>query len=156
MNIFGLSLKNYNKEYFYFLDTKKNIIMENGEFTKLLYAEPHFTLNNIIFVIPFQKYLIDYYDNKSFVRVDINLSVNAEIIENIKKLEKGILDNYNVENVKKVVSNLYEKIKQGRFCVHEKEKENVVFLLKISGIWEISGKIGITYKWMFSEKLYNF
>ena len=94
MNILALTLTNYDPNYFYCLDSKPNLIM-NGNFTKINYTHPHFTMNGLFFSIPMlSSFVENASENTHFVHFDTNVLSNKEIVDAVVKLEYEILQNY--------------------------------------------------------------
>ena len=57
MNII-IDISNYNLGYTYFLDAKRNMVVE-GTFSKIIYSNQYFTLNGIYLHSPFEVDSID-------------------------------------------------------------------------------------------------
>jgi len=83
----------------------------------------------------------------------INMSnkQNANIIHDLKTIEKILLQNYKQYNTidKEFEYVLSKQLSSGQIRVYhennQKQKSNH-YVIKISGIWETSQKIGLTYK----------
>jgi len=154
MNLLVLELHDYNPKRFYYLEPKKNLVM-NGIFTKLIYTDSFFTMNEVFFCFPVQYTYIDYpQENDQYtVYFDKTQVQNASSLEKINKLETEILLNYAMfTNCRKEsCRSLVNKLEQGFFKIRKTEVHGVGtppkhFLLKISGIWEGDSKYGLTAK----------
>jgi hypothetical protein len=141
-----------------FLDTKKNIVMD-GNFTKIIYTDTSLTLNGI-----YINCYLDINEQKYFIQFSIYNMNNINIIQNLSRIEREILDYYKEYfNIKKQnIFLLHEQLKQGNVKIYrerstghssngyvfvETTKPNII--MKISGIWENTYSIGLTYKFIY-------
>ena len=156
MNLLALNLDNYNAKNFYYLEPKKNMIM-NGIFTKFIYTDPYFTMNEVFFYIPIQYTYIDFNNDNDYYTVffDISQVQNASIIEKLNKLETEVLYHYAIfMNRRKCTSRIIvHKLTQGSLKIrktkdHKPGDPPKHFLLKISGIWEADATYGLTSKFV--------
>ena len=144
MNLLALELHEYNPKRFYYLESKKNIVIP-GIFTKFIYTESYFTMNEVFFYLPIQYTYIDYpQDGEQYtVYFDQSLVHNAALLEKLNKLETEILYHYALfTNCRKVSARaLVNRLHQGFFKVRKsadgKRTLPKHFLLQISGIWEM-------------------
>jgi hypothetical protein len=162
MNVLLLPLSKIGVEYIYFLDTKKNMLMD-GFFSKILYFHPHFSFNGIYLHLPIEIQNIEAY-NFHKTTIYFSVSQHSLLLHQIDLLEKNILSQYtpmdlNVNPVYSIIQN----IKTGYFRIYREnpssnpnldpnsnsipEKKNG-FVLKISGVWENSKGYGLSYKIM--------
>ena len=81
MNI-AYKLDQINLHNLFFLDSKKNIIMD-GKFTKILYSDELLTTNGISVVIPFHNTTIDKTYNKTMLKFQTSDATNVRIILSI-------------------------------------------------------------------------
>jgi len=157
MNVLLLPLSKIGVEYIYFLDTKKNMLMD-GFFSKILYFHPHFSFNGIYVHLPIEIQNIEMY-NFHKNTIYFSVSQHSLLLHQIDLLEKNILSQYHPvdPNVNPVYS-IIQNIKTGYFRIYREppqppdsnsiqEKQNG-FVLKISGIWENSKGYGLSYKIM--------
>jgi hypothetical protein len=164
MNVLLLSLSNIGLEYIYFLETKKNILME-GFFSKILFFHPSFSLNGLYIHLPIEIQNIEnYHYNKTTIYFSV--SHHSYLLHQIDLLEKNILDKYvPVDmNIPKVFS-VIQTLKSGYFRIYrdstdstyfrKKESKRNGFVLKISGIWENAKGYGISYKIMESFESFD-
>ena len=151
MNI-AYKLDQINLNNLFFMDSKKNIIMD-GKFTKLLYSDELLTTNGISLVIPFHNTSIDKTYNKTMLKFQTSDAMNTRIINELARIEKYILDYYKqtLNNTKSSTTTLNDHMKNGnvkiyRDSISSTNAKNVI--IKISGIWEDQTRIGLTYKFM--------
>lgn len=141
MYAFSLKLNQCNIDYFHFLDSKSNLIME-GIFTKLMYALPSYTINSIYIKFPIANPVSHI---KNFIVFD---PVKDKPLFNLfRKLEIDILNNYaSIRNhAKKPNYSISNMFSYGRTKFFNPETVQI-FLLKISGVWESETEYGITFK----------
>ena len=142
-----------NMRYLY---PKKNTIME-GEFTKILFSKNDVTMNGLYLYLPLsaEKKIINNNNakNEIFIRNILPSSLNNQIVQDLKLLEKCILDHYNeyTKHNKHPEYILNKQLITNQIRVyhdnHSNRKKNK-YVIKISGIWETKLKIGLTYKIM--------
>lgn len=142
-----LPLNEITEENIYFLDSKKNLLMD-GTFTKLIFMNEWFTMNGIYISLPIyvQKIEINPIMGQKHT---ISFSVNAhlEIIGKIETLERSILSRYGAyENTKIPMYNINYSLRMGIFKLYKTTHKNTGFALKISGIWENAKNYGLSYK----------
>lgn len=145
-----LPLNEVTEDTIYFLDSKKNILMD-GTFTKLIFMNEWFTMNGIYISLPIyvQKIEINPIMGQKHT---ISFSVNAhlEIIGKIEALERAILSRYGAyENKKIPMYNINNSLRMGVFKMYKENKiiqKQTGFALKISGIWENAKNYGLSYK----------
>lgn len=137
----------------FFLETRKNIIMD-GKFTKIIYSDDNLVMNGVYMNINMNDYTYD----KSYSRIIMkDTKNNTSIIKKITDIEYYIL---------KYFKHIYGTDKQIQFLLKEQfdslcikvYRENYPYangvningqiVLKISGIWEDTNNIGLTYKIM--------
>lgn len=126
----------------FFQEKKKNIIMD-GTFTKLQYSMPNISILGLFFDFTINGKIIN---NKLYA---FNVNENNNTINELVNIEKKLLKMYTtIYNInKRVVSILKNNLFQGLLKVFTKrEIVKKKYVLKISGIWETSSEIGITYK----------
>jgi len=151
MNI-TYKLEQLNLQNLFFMDSKKNIIMD-GKFTKLLYSDNCITTNGISIMIPFHNAILDKTYNKTMLKFQTTHHVNAKLSNQLAWIERCILDSYKqTTNTKYITTTLNDHIKNGNVKIYRDSNAINVnhVILKISGIWEDSTHIGLTYKFMES------
>jgi len=151
LNLYKFSLTNI-----YFLDTKKNIIMD-GNFSKLIFSNEWFVMNGIYILFPIEHNGSERIMNKTQIRFNPFHQYNQILINEFSKLERNILEYYKqIRSCNcKIVPLLNKQMMIGfmktnkeyknQFLINENDK-NTKYVLKISGIWETQDEIGLTYK----------
>lgn len=166
MNI-ALTIEQINIDlYVKLLDKRRNNIIMDGEFTKLLYSDEFITLNGIYLVFPIIKSQTiiesiptkNCYNgnqmNKSGQKKLIfqpNHPMNIHLIQQIALFEKQLLRFYKESTFseKNPVYSLQNQLMNGFIkAFYDNGKENAVYYIKISGIWETAKNVGITYKFI--------
>jgi hypothetical protein len=154
--IVTLDLSKFILSNMYFLDTKKNIIMD-GNFTKLIFSNEFFVMNGIYILFPIDHNGSEKIMNKTQIRFNPFQQYNQTLINEFSKLEKSILEYYKQTRMCncKIVPLLQKQMLIGfmktnkeyknQFLINENNK-NIQYVLKISGIWETQEEIGLTYK----------
>jgi hypothetical protein len=154
--IVTLDLSNFILSNMYFLETKKNIIMD-GNFTKLIFSNEFFVMNGIYILFPIDHSGSEKIMNKTQIRFNPFQQHNQTLINEFSKLEKSILEYYKQSRMCncKIVPLLQKQLLIGfmktnkeyknQFLINENNK-NTQYVLKISGIWETQDEIGLTYK----------
>ena len=132
MNI-ALSVKDITINDIFFLDPIKNIIINNSKFIRIIYSNNLLSLNGI--------YLICNIDNK-------DKNNNHGLLLYIQSLEDNILNKFSKEKIKNYKIREYFN---NNFINtdYTKDQENYTkYILKISGIWDASNNIGLTFKFL--------
>ena len=132
-------------DYIRYLYPKRNTIME-GEFTKILFSNRYVTLNGLYLYLP-----IKFVRNGETHQYRcIKDRANFQIITELKELEIKLLEHYRQCTQKSVEFDtiLSKQLNTGSIRVYQEKERNKSnkCVLKISGIWESRGKIGLTYK----------
>jgi hypothetical protein len=113
MNIV-INPNNFNSQYIFFLDKKKNNIID-GCFSKIIYSPEYFTMNGIFFVIPFiSKSSPIPSSNMQMATSDTKYTVyfythdvkNLQYITLLSEIENTIITTYKEMNGLKKHSNL--------------------------------------------------
>ena len=137
-----------------FLEKKDNTIVE-GIFSKIIYTDEFITLNGIFIDFPLEIIPIDKMINKNYLF--FTLHSNYNIISKIQELETKLIDCYNIEKniCKKNVFNLYNQLISGKIKIYNNSYNNKTdhIVLKISGLWETTNEIGITYKFILMNSV---
>ena len=133
MNIV-LNLNEISYHNILFNDSIKNTVINDSSFIKILYSNNDIVLNGIYIQIII-------YKNKNKNNININ------IINTLNTLEKYILTTYNNSKLHN-----YKITEQLHYLITKLNMSNKImfsYMLKISGIWETSSSIGLTYKFIF-------
>jgi|TARA_Y100000389_G_C17467410_1_gene526913 hypothetical protein len=153
MNV-ALKLNNINSYNICFLEPKKNIIMD-GSFTKINFLNEYFTMNGIYIIFLVNNYSFSNNENKNYLK--FNYTQNKIFIE-YSQLENNLLDYYkNVKNVNKKKSCLLTKqLNNGSIKLYKENTKfnDIHFILKISGVWENTNEIGLTYKLFLTQSYF--
>jgi hypothetical protein len=147
----------------FFLEPKRNIIMD-GKFTKIIYSDEMITINGIYFQICFSINSIDKpksfdkFMNKYFMKFIPNDTINIKIMNELNKIEAGLIEHYKktFSCKKPPVFLLKDQLSSGNVKLYREIpylNKNSEYIIKISGIWENNENIGITYKFMEVYKL---
>lgn len=118
-------LKKLNIASIYFLDTRKNIIMD-GDFTKILFVKPHFTMDGIF--IDFPVTLMNNYteknSNKSIIWYQPYHQNNILIFQYLMEIEKQLIDYYiKYKGIdKKPQYSLYSQLQSGSAKIYSSYK----------------------------------
>lgn len=158
MNII-FDITKFNLACIYFLESKRNIIME-GIFSKILYSNQYFTMNGIYLHLPLEIQYIEKSINKSMLKFYPSCSTNYQLVQDLSKIEYKLLEYYKQMNNIVDKKNNYILTKQlysGNLKLYKDfndmkniNDKNYSFIVKVSGIWETNEEIGITYKVMES------
>lgn len=152
MNI-AYKLEQLNLQNLFFMDSKKNIIMD-GKFTKVLYSDDLITTNGISMIIPFHNTTLDKTYNKTMLKFQTTDPTNAKLCNELAWIEKYILDYYKqiTSNAKASTTTLNDHMKNGNVKIYRDSNSTSVkhVIIKISGIWEDQTRVGLTYKFMES------
>ena len=142
----------------YFLEQKRNIIMD-GYFTKLIYSNEHFTMNGIYLHFSMKDLKIDNIMNKQCVHFHPYHPKNLEFIQTLSMLELHILELYKKTHKcnKRISNNLAKQLYSGIVKITPdyyaapnaqvaKDAASSDYIIKISGVWENSEDVGVTFK----------
>ena len=142
-------LDQYDDNNILFCDSIKNNIINDGNFIRILYSPPDFTLNGIYLLINFKNVFCDKYYNK--YKYIFNVENHKNLIEKIKVIEENILKKLETLFHNKFPQyKIYEQFKNGFIKVFQEiqNKSDVDIILKISGVWEVNSTYGLTYKFI--------
>lgn len=155
MNVI-LDISKFSTEHVQLLDKKQNIIF-NGVFTKIVYSNELFLMNGIYFQFPIKIIKMTENMNKIYVSYQVYNNINTEIVQNFANIEFMVLDHYKKMNScnKKINNTLSKQLYSGNVKIFNSFRRaddiahtngSLCFVLKISGVWETNDEIGITYK----------
>jgi hypothetical protein len=135
------TISQYNNDYVFFCEPIKNNIINEANFIRILYSTDKIIFNGIYLLLSFTDVIIEKYS--------FNLNSNKEIIENIKNIEISILKKINIKN-KIPQYKISDQLRSGNIKLFNDipSKNNNLFILKISGIWESQLNYGVTYKFI--------
>lgn len=134
----------------FFSDKKNNMLME-GSFTKLIHSDEFITTIGLYLHCPFKVQSKSLFINKCFLK--IKPSDNVDIIQKINTIESSIMSYYKTytQSNKAVTLLLSEKLDSGNikyYSKHNNPHKNNKIVLKISGIWESEKECGVTFKFI--------
>ena len=141
-----------NLDNMIFSDSKKNIIMD-GSFTKIIYSNEFVSLNGIYIYFPIIIQSIEQCSTKQIIKYNIYVLSNSTIIKAFSLIETQILEVYKqfykCDKLSTLI--LHDHLTHGNIKINMSDSSprnstNKSLILKISGIWENSTHIGITYK----------
>ena len=132
MNI-ALSTKDLGTDDIFFLEPIKNIIINNSKFIRIIYSNNLLTMNGI--------YLICNIDNK-------DKNNNHGLLVFIQSLEDNILRKFSKEKIKNYKIREYFNNNFINIDYSKCQENYTKYILKISGIWEASNNIGLTFKFI--------
>jgi hypothetical protein len=138
MNI-AITAKDLSIDDVFFLDPIKNIIINNSKFIRIIYSNNLFTLNGI--------YLICNIDNKDNTNNKDNNN-NKDLLLYIQKLEDNILNKFSKEKIKNYKIRDYFNNIFINSDYSKSQETYTKYILKISGIWDMSNNIGLTFKFL--------
>ena len=142
MNIL-LDINDIYIENIFLMEKVRNTVLENSDFTKIIYSNEFIGLNGIYLKVFFINFKIENFNNKT--KYNLNNESNNIMIEKLCNIEKNILEFYN-KNLNHQY-NLQKQLNNGIYkCVINDNKLFVT--LKISGIWENQNSCGLTFKFI--------
>lgn len=140
------TIEQYNKDHLFFCEPIKNNIMNDGSFIRILYSSKSITFNGIYISINLHDITCENYYNK--YKCLFNITLHKDLINSLKTIEEDILKTYKTSKVPSY--KIYEQIRSGYIKVYSEvtNRQNSLFVLKISGIWETQFNYGLTYKFI--------
>jgi hypothetical protein len=148
MNIV-LKHNDFNIENINLLKKRNNTVIE-GTFTKFTYSDENLTMNGIYLQLPIYNMVVNKDDKITAITFQPYDKQNIEYIQYITSIETQILKYYNNMNRsnKKLVGILTNKLYSGNIRSHLSTRLNInnTLTIKISGIWETNGEIGLAIK----------
>jgi hypothetical protein len=110
--------------------------MANSQFIKLIYSTEDLILNGLYILMNINISSKESYFKK--MKYNFDLNNNRDLLNNIFRIEKEILNNYNHSNkIQKL--NIYESLNTSSLKIYPSSDSNKPpnnFILKISGVWE--------------------
>jgi len=117
-----------------FSDTQKNMVIQDGQFTKCIYTDPCVTLHGLYFLIEKEGGVEGEKKEED--------SKNTLVEEKMQEIERQIIGLYKEE--------MMSYSKKPCFLLADitgtVKRNNII--LKISGVWETPHQYGITYKFI--------
>ena len=138
----------YNEDNVYFCDSIKNNVMANGNFIRILYCMPNFTMNGVYIHIYLSELSYEKYYQKYKCMFDIKKY--TDMVESVVVIEKNILERISHQIPDKTPQyKIAEQMQSGHIKIYSElqpKQSSASFVLKISGIWETESSFGLTYK----------
>ena len=147
-------IEKFDPNYVIFQNSVKNTIIEDCNFSRIIYSNELFMLNGIFLKVILKIKTTEKYYNK--YKYNFSYEDNKTILDMILNIEKLILCMFNIPR-KSAVFSIYnqfanENIKLFTDIVEKNGKFEDEFILKISGIWESDKEYGLTYKFMSTNQ----
>ena len=139
-----LNPSNFHIQNIYFLEKKINMIME-GFFTKIVFSTEFMTMNGLFFQVPFSS-------SNSFGHfLPISPSIHKDVIQRLCSIERHLVQYYMMfyNSNKTPIYSLKSQLQRGQVKYYRDVAPGATetaFYLKISGIWENSYEVGMTFK----------
>lgn len=153
MNII-IEKNDFNKDYVFFQNSVKNIIMKDGNFTRIIYSNSLFVLNSMILTINLHITHFEKYFNKYKYIFDCNNENTKKEIEKISAIEKHILDRIPFPG-KKPNYRIGQQLSYGNIKFYTEslsyDAEQTIYI-KLSGVWETEYEYGISFKFIDSNR----
>jgi len=136
-----------NEKRIQFLNSKRNITMD-GEFTKILFVNEHFSMDSLFIEFPIE---LQHEPINKNAALKSNSNTHM-VMKKFSELEKQLINYYKIyKNVnKKSILLLSNNLTNGNVKIFTPVKNNTgstkTYGIKISGIWESYDSIGLTYK----------
>jgi hypothetical protein len=157
MNII-IEKKDFNHEYVFFQNSVKNTVMQDGNFTRIIYSNVLFILNSIVFTLDLQMIHYEQYFNKYKYFFNCYTEKNAREIEKMTEIEKQILNRISFTG-KKPSYKIRQQLSSGNIKFYTDSIRNNLeqnIYIKLSGIWETEHEYGISFKFIDSSNFSNY
>lgn len=141
-------IDNFKIDNVYFLSSLENTVIDDGTFAKLVYSTPDITINGVYLLCTFNNTSVEKIAYNKF-KVSWSHDKNVKLIEQLKNIEKSIMDKYGKAHYCTQLSNFLDYHNFRIFSEENSLTSNNDFMLRISGIWEKDNNTrGITYKFL--------
>lgn len=143
-----IDIDKFNSNYVYFIESVKNIIINNSDFIRIIYSNEMFMLNGIFLRINLKIDNSYVYFNKC--KYSFSYNDNKDEIEKIILIEQNILHMININNKVPVFRLGEQVINENIKLFYDSPQKNseIKLILKISGIWESDTEYGMIYKFI--------
>jgi len=171
MNLITLPHDNIDTKNVFFLETKKNMIID-GIFTKMIYTHSFYTMNGLYFHLPdgIQSDSSNKLEERPFLNgcglgnsfmniyIDFKKKTHTCWCACIENVEREILHDYSIfkrNGIDQFDSQpnflLQKQLKHGFFKTYKEhflstDTTKCSYILKMAGVWETQTEYGITYK----------
>jgi len=144
-----IDISEFDINYIFYQEQVKNTVMDNSNFSRILYSNNLFTLNGIFIKFSISLTNIEKIYNKYKCSFDSKNIDNYNVISKIKLIESHTLRTCNHKN-KTPIYRITEQLNNNFLKVFNDKthKENNDFILKIYGIWDTEHEYGVTYKFI--------
>jgi hypothetical protein len=163
--LFIISMKDFDMNHFYFLETNKNSepIPHEKEahfpFIRIIYSTRYYSMNNICVHIPLKISKFEKIYDKH--KCTFSVVENEECVRFIYLLESSILNHFfnkKYNQDKSPLFRLTEQINSGEIKAYHSDNhldphKTKQLILKISGIWSSFDIYGVTYKYMYMKNI---
>jgi len=142
-----LKLEDFDINNIFFLERVKNTVMDNSNFSRVIYSNDVFTLNGIFVKFNIKLFNIEKSFNKYKCMFDMR--IHNDIVSKVSTIEHHIMNRYKFEN-KTPIYRISEQLNNGFLKIFNEItcNEQNEFILKIYGIWETEIEYGLTYKFI--------
>jgi hypothetical protein len=157
MNII-IEKKDFNKDYVFFQNSVKNTVMQDSNFTRIIYSNVLFILNSIVFTLELNMIHYEQYFNKYKYFFNCCSEKNSREIEKISEIEKQILSRINFPG-KNPSYKIKQQLSSGNIKFYTESIRNNLeqnIYIKLSGIWETEYEYGISFKFIDSSHFSNY
>ena len=143
------SIEDININHIFQGEKIKNTIIEDSEFVKIFYSDKNIVLKGIIVICPLY---VDY-DNYPKNKVLLCRNKNKNIVQKIISLEESILNNFLHFGIPRYT--ISEQLANNLIPLYNqsKNKTNIKYIIKISGIWINNNQYGLTFKFLEVKEL---
>ena len=150
------TLDNIDNAFIIIYEPIKNSIIQYSNFYKIAYSNHHFSLNGLYAAFN----LTNYTTANERCTFNVDMNNNKNIIKQIINLEEyilGLITSHKprIYKLKSIISSGYLKYNNDTYPIIENNQTNQTnnnFILKISGIWETTDKLGLTFKIIMINK----
>jgi len=144
-----IDISEFDINCIFYHEQVKNTVMDNSNFSRILYSNNLFTLNGIFIKFSISLTSIEKIYNKYKCSFDSKNIDNYNVISKIKLIESYTLRTCNYKN-KTPIYRITEQLNNNFLKVFNDKthKENNDFILKIYGIWDTEHEYGVTYKFI--------
>ena len=141
------TLEEFDINNIFFLERVKNTVMDNSNFSRVIYSNEIFSLNGIFVKFNIKLYNIEKSFNKYKCFFDIK--THNDVVVKISNIEQHIMNRYKFEH-KTPIYRITDQLSNGFLKIFNEInlKEQNEFILKIYGIWETDTEYGLTYKFI--------
>ena len=145
--------KNININNIVISEKKKNNIINDSYFYRIYYTNNNFISNGIVVNYKFIIYNMENFFKK--IKLNFKEKDNIHNIRNIIMIEQQLLNYFTTVKTKKYL--LREQLKENFLKIQNNNGNinlsNLNLVLKISGYWETSKEIGLTYRFFITEHI---